>query len=135
MFLISKVLYHPKLHAAFFVDVSDPQNITPWIGIQVTQLILTPVAFWFGIASNWLTRRYEYQADQFAVEGFSKNFAQDLVNGLKGLYKENKAHLNPHPLFVWLNHSHPTLVQRVKWIRSLNTRKEGRDTIRMDAKP
>ncbi|CAD7966784.1 unnamed protein product [Amoebophrya sp. A120] len=133
LYCIAQFLYNKTLHAAFFVDVSDPANITPWIGLIIVQNLLTPLFFFLGLLSNYRTRKYEYEADQFAVESFEKNYAQDLITGLKGLLMENKSHLNPHWLYVMLNHSHPTLTQRVRWIQSLSTKREGKDIIRLDA--
>jgi len=133
MFLISLILYNKTLHQTFYMDASKPENLTPWVGIIVVELALTPIFFWVGLLSKYITRKYEYEADEFAVKSFKKNYAQDLVDGLKGLYKENKAHLNPHPLFVLMNHSHPTLIQRVKWISDLSIQREGKDIIKLDA--
>ncbi|CAD7955375.1 unnamed protein product [Amoebophrya sp. A25] len=132
LWVMAQFLYNKTLHAAFFVDVSKPDNITPWIGLLITQMAMAPIGFFLGLWKNWLTRKYEYEADAFAVQSFNKNYAQDLVNGLKGLLMENKSHLNPHWLFVWMNHSHPTLVQRVRWIQGLSTKREGKDIVKLD---
>jgi len=95
-------------------------------------MAMAPIGFFVGLWQTWLTRKYEYEADAFAVERFNKNYAQDLVNGLKGLLMENKSHLNPHWLFVLLNHSHPTLVQRIKWIQDKSIQREGKDIVKLD---
>lgn len=71
------------------------------------------VTLWTGLLANHLTRRAEYRADEQAVlEGYGEH----LVSGLKTLYREDLGDLNPHPLIVLLEYSHPTLAQRVRHV-------------------
>jgi len=57
----------------------------------------------------------EYQADNFAKMHV---FGNDLISGLKKLSAENLSNLTPHPAYVFVNYSHPTLLQRVRNIMS-----------------
>ena len=61
-----------------------------------------------------LSRRAEYQADEFATK---EGYGELLISGLKKLYRENLGNLNPDPLVVTLSYSHPTLLQRIRNIR------------------
>jgi STE24 endopeptidase len=63
------------------------------------------------IGMNMLSRKHEYEADNFAAETSS---AIDLVNALKKLSKDSLSNLNPHPAYVFVYYSHPTLLQRMK---------------------
>ncbi|MBW2689033.1 MAG: M48 family metallopeptidase [Deltaproteobacteria bacterium] len=61
--------------------------------------------------SSVLSRRHEWQADQFALDltGESLPLAQALVK----LCKENLSNLHPHPLYAWFYYSHPPVVARI----------------------
>ena len=62
---------------------------------------------------NILSRKNEYAADNFAA---SFGLANDLINGLKKLSKNNLSNLNPHPAYVFFHYSHPTLITKNKGI-------------------
>jgi len=61
--------------------------------------------------SSALSRRHEWQADQFAhdLTGDPKPLAHALVK----LCKENLSNLHPHPLYAWFYYSHPPVVDRI----------------------
>lgn len=65
---------------------------------------LTPI-------SSLMSRRHEWQADQFAfnLTGESEPLAKALVK----LCKENLSNLHPHPLYAWFYYSHPPVVARI----------------------
>ena len=63
---------------------------------------------------NLLSRKNEYEADAYARDTYA---GEPLITALKKLSKNNLSNLNPHPVFVFFNYSHPTLLQR---IRALN---------------
>jgi STE24 endopeptidase len=60
--------------------------------------------------SNQLSRKFEYQADNFAS---ANGFGNQLVSGLKKLSATSLSNLMPHPLYVFFHYSHPTLYQRI----------------------
>ncbi|HPF92773.1 MAG TPA: M48 family metallopeptidase [Tenuifilaceae bacterium] len=76
-------------------------------------LLFTPIEHVLGIASNYLSRKMEYQADSFAV---NLKLGDQLISAPKKLSKDNLSNLTPHPIYVFINYSHPTLYQRVKKI-------------------
>ena len=59
----------------------------------------------------WLIRSAEYQADDFAI-GFGHG--ENLKAGLVKLFKKNKGPLTADALYSAHNHSHPTLVERLR---------------------
>lgn len=84
-----------------------------YMGLIAFGLLFSPVSFITGIFSNVLSRRYEYQADDFAKQyGFGKK----LINSLIRLSVKNLSNLTPHPVYVFFHYSHPTLLQRKKAI-------------------
>ncbi len=62
------------------------------------------------LASIW-SRRHEYEADRFAVEGVGS--AAGLISALLRLTRENLGNLTPHPLYSFFHYSHPTLGERI----------------------
>jgi len=72
--------------------------------------IYLPVSFVLDFVAMFLIRRAEYQADAFAVK---HNHGKSLKNALVNLFKRNKGPLVADPLYSAMNHSHPTLVERL----------------------
>ncbi len=66
-----------------------------------------------------LSRKHEYEADYFAVTTFYRGDA--LADALKKLSRNNLSNLTPHPLYVFLNYSHPPVLQRIARIREIST--------------
>lgn len=76
------------------------------------------ISFLFSIASfpltpigSWMSRRNEWEADQFATE--LSGTPEALGSALIKLSKENLANLHPHPLYAMFYYSHPPVVVRV----------------------
>jgi len=65
---------------------------------------------------NLLSRKNEYEADRFAVDTTAGT--EDMESGLKKLSAHNLSNLTPHPFYVFLNYSHPPLLERIRAIRS-----------------
>ncbi len=81
------------------------------IGLIVFAILYSPVSFVLSIWGNYISRKYEYQADNYAAEVAS---GEALITSLKGLSSSNLSDLNPHPLYVKAYYSHPPLIDRVK---------------------
>ena len=74
-------------------------------------ILYTPLSLVFGIGMNCLSRKNEYQADQFAAQVYNGEY---LSSALKKLSVSNLSNLTPHPVYVFFHYSHPTLLQRLK---------------------
>jgi STE24 endopeptidase len=78
-------------------------------------LLLSPVLMIISFLSVFISRKFEYQADNFVkVNGHG----DDLISALKVLAKENFSNLTPHPLYVKLFYSHPPIAKRIEAIKS-----------------
>ena len=110
LFLLSIFLDSPGLYHAFYME---QQSV--YAGLLFFGLLYTPVEMLLSIALRMLSRRNEYQADRFAVETIAES--GNLVSALKKLSADNLSNLTPHPFYVFLNHSHPPLLQRIRAIR------------------
>ncbi len=60
---------------------------------------------------NLLSRKFEYQADYYAKTFYD---VKPLISALKKLSKNSLSNLTPHPTYVFMHYSHPTLLERIK---------------------
>lgn len=74
-------------------------------------ILFTPISMIFWLFWNILSRRNEYQADEFAGINYNPT---DLKNALIKLSRNNLSNLRPHPAYEFFNYSHPTVLKRIK---------------------
>ena len=74
-------------------------------------LLLTPLQILLGLLNNSLSRRNEFDADTFAAKTYKQ---APMRSALSKISTDSLANLNPHPLYVAFNYTHPPLVQRLK---------------------
>ena len=67
--------------------------------------------------ANWISRKNEYQADDYArrVVGLDP-----MVSALVKLARDNASTLTPDPLYALVHHSHPTVPLRVRHMRAMD---------------
>lgn len=80
------------------------------INLLAFSLLYTPVSTLLDLASNALSRKHEYQADAFVK---ANGYAPQLVSALKKISAQALSNLTPHPWYVFVHYSHPTLCQRI----------------------
>jgi STE24 endopeptidase len=85
------------------------------IGLIAFGILYSPISEITGLFMNIVSRKFEYQADNFAKETYA---ASPLVSSLKKLSKNSLSNLTPHPAYVFMHYSHPTLLQRVRNLKS-----------------
>jgi len=108
MFLLLRFfLGQPALFDAF--GISRP---SPAAALVLFGLVLAPVELVLSIVLHAWSRRNEREADRFAVETTLDGPA--LARGLKRLSADSLANLTPHPLTVWLEYSHPPVLERIR---------------------
>lgn len=79
------------------------------IGLIAFGVLYSPISEVTNLFMNVLSRKFEYEADDYAKENFDGNA---LISALKKLSKNSLSNLTPHPLYVKIHYSHPTLLQR-----------------------
>jgi STE24 endopeptidase len=106
LFLLSEFVFSDKISLALGGSAwSVPLNL---IGFA---LLITPISTVIGITMNWLSRKNEFEADEFAKSTFA---GAPLAHALKTLSVKSLSNINPHPWYVFVNYSHPPLLQRLE---------------------
>lgn len=77
---------------------------------MIIGLVQTPL-------TNILSRKYEYEADQYAIESTKKVGA--FINTLEKLTDQNLGDKNPHPFVEWFFYSHPSISKRISSIEKI----------------
>jgi STE24 endopeptidase len=77
-------------------------------------ILSQPINILIGVYFNYLSRKAEYRADAFSSKVYDGGH---MICALKVLARENFSNLNPHPLYVSLHYSHPTIGQRIEALR------------------
>ena len=65
--------------------------------------------------TNILSRRFEYEADEYAISSTKKTLA--FISTLEKLTKQNLGDIAPHPLIEWFFYSHPSIGRRIDAIK------------------
>jgi STE24 endopeptidase len=106
LYLLSICLNYPAFHEAL-----GSNNPAFHLGLVAFSILYSPVSTALGIGMNLLSRKFEYQADDYAKKWSS---AEDLINSLKKMHKDSLSNIHPHPAYVFVYFSHPTLLQRIR---------------------
>ena len=113
LWAIDKIMKSQAIFASFGFTSEYPFII----GVAIVSKLALPLVKCLMLPFNMLLRRMEYQADAFAAK---RNLKID--EALVKLYADNKAMIDPEPLYSAFNDSHPTLYQRVTAIRSIQSK-------------
>ena len=83
----------------------------PYVGLFLAAVFWRRAGFFLQPLYMAVSRRFEREADSFAVEMLGSGDA--MVGAMKRLAADNLSNLNPHPLYVRFHYSHPPVVERV----------------------
>ncbi len=106
LYILSLFISNPLLSEALGVSIPSFH-----IGMIAFGLLYSPISEITGLFMNYISRRFEYQADNYAKETYK---AEPLISGLKKLNKTSLSNLTPHPAYVFMHYSHPTLLERIR---------------------
>ncbi len=104
--LLAWLMQQPWFYVS--LGVSTPSN---YMGLMLFMLLAPVFGFLLTPALSWLSRRHEFQADDFAAHQSS---AAILARALVKLYRENASTLTPDPLYSQFFDSHPPAPIRVR---------------------
>ncbi len=106
LFILSIFINSPILSEALGVSIPSFH-----IGLIAFGVLYSPISEITGLIMNYISRVFEYQADNYAKNTFNSN---SLISSLKKLSKKSLSNLTPHPAYVLMHYSHPTLLERIK---------------------
>ena len=109
--LLSLFINNQGLAGAFGME-----HVSVYASLVFFGFLYTPISTVLSILANRFSRRYEYEADAYAVD--STGLAEALISGLKKLCRVNLANLTPHRLQVIFHYSHPPVLARIRAIRA-----------------
>jgi STE24 endopeptidase len=112
-FLLSIFLRNEGLFEAFYM-----QDMSIYASLIFFGMLYSPIELILSIFLQMYSRKHEYEADRFAVETYQN--PQAMIDGLKKLAKDNLSNLTPHPVYVFLNYSHPPMLQRIQAIQQIH---------------
>ncbi|WP_142783525.1 M48 family metallopeptidase [Changchengzhania lutea] len=109
LYVLSLFISNPLLSNALGVETPSFH-----IGLIAFGLLYAPISEITGLIMNVFSRKFEYQADDYAKNTFK---AEPLITSLKKLSKNSLSNLTPHPAYVFMHYSHPTLLERIVNLR------------------
>lgn len=112
-FLASKLLTYELMYKSFGFSI-----MPHYAGLFLVGVLWEPVGFFLSPVGMAISRKFEREADFYSSEIL--NTAKPLTKALKKMAKDNFANLQPHPLYVWFNYSHPPLLERIKYLEAFD---------------
>ena len=106
-YLIATMYESESFYHAF--GFAEPSNHA---ALLIFSLLAGPVMYFVSPLFNGLSRRFEYQADRFAIRAVGDY--KPLASALAALSKNSLSNLNPHPAYSFMHYSHPTLSERIR---------------------
>lgn len=112
-FILSLFINNPGLFSAFKM-----QHTSIYASLFFFAFLYTPINMVISIFGNIYSRRYEYEADTYAVATYEK--PESMISALKKMTVDNLSNLTPHPLKIFINYSHPPVLERIQTIRKIS---------------
>lgn len=105
LFLLAQFIFSERMSMAL-----GGQAWSAELNIIGFTMLFTPISMVLGMGMNWLSRKNEFEADNYAKSTFS---GEPLAEALKTLSVKTLSNINPHPWYVFVNYSHPPLLERL----------------------
>jgi STE24 endopeptidase len=106
LFLLGQVVFSESMSLAL-----GGSSWSVHLNILGFTMLFAPLSMVLGVGMNWLSRRHEFEADQYAKETYG---GKPLAEALKTLSVKTLSTIHPHPWYVFVNYSHPPLLQRLE---------------------
>lgn len=109
LYILSLLIYMP-----IFSEALNIEKHSFHIALITFSILYTPISEISSLIFNLFSRKFEYEADEYADKSFDGKY---LIEALKVLTKDSLSNLTPHPKYVWWHYSHPTLFERINQLR------------------
>jgi STE24 endopeptidase len=109
LFILSLFIDSQLLSSALGVSIPSFH-----IGMIAFGILYSPISEITSLFMNYASRKFEYQADDYAKKHFG---SEPLISSLKKLSKNSLSNLTPHKTYVFMHYSHPTLRERIVNLR------------------
>ncbi len=109
LYILSLLIYMP-----IFSEALNIENHSFHIALVTFSILYTPISEISSLIFNFFSRKFEYEADEYADKSFDGKY---LIEALKVLTKDSLSNLTPHPKYVWWHYSHPTLLERINQLQ------------------
>ena len=106
-FFLSRLIDNENLFQAMGMEAKSL-----YASLVFAALFFSPVNRFFSIVFHYLSRKHEFEADAFAAK--ESGDPRALAEALKKLSVENLSNLTPHPWKVWLDYTHPPVIERLR---------------------
>ena len=109
--------------ARVLFDAFGVERISPHVGLVLFFILFEPAARLLGVLLNAWSRKHEYEADAYAAEATGD--PAPLADALRKMTSDHLSHPSPAALRVWLDYSHPPLIDRLRALRAAGPVKAG----------
>ncbi|MBK1826236.1 M48 family metallopeptidase [Haloferula rosea] len=116
-FLLGLAVDRDGAFARLLFDAFGVETISAHVGLVLFGILFSPASRLLGIFSNMWSRKHEFEADAYAAKAMGDS--GPLISALKKLSAKNLSNITPHPMRVFLDYSHPPILQRLNALKSL----------------
>lgn len=110
------ILGYLKNDNAFFQG-HGVQTPSHYMALTLFSMVAGVYTFFLTPLSAWLSRKNEYEADEFASQHAK---AEKLISALVKMYRDNASSLTPDPVYSKFYFSHPPALERVTYLEKLS---------------
>jgi len=113
-FILSFFINNQNLFAAFKME-----HLSVYASLVFFGFLYIPISMFLSVIQNIISRKYEYEADRYSVTTY--RHPKEMIEALKKLSVDNLSNLTPHKMKVFLEYSHPPVLDRIKAIKNIKT--------------
>lgn len=113
-FILSFFINNQNLFAAFKME-----HLSVYASLVFFGFLYIPISMFLSVVQNIISRKYEYEADRYSVTTY--RHPKEMIEALKKLSVDNLSNLTPHKMKVFLEYSHPPVLDRIKAIKNIKT--------------
>lgn len=105
LFVLSLLVFNESLSMALGAG-----QMSIHVNLIAFTILYSPISKITGVLMNMLSRKNEYEADEYARNTYN---GEQLQVALKKLSVDNLSNLYPHAAYVFMHYSHPPLLKRL----------------------